>query len=450
MPEPDVCRGLRNRLRDLATELQQVLGDLLNEPFGAGRVTLQERADLLQERIEDTRAQMEDAGCDPPRPPAVHTPPVTAPTLDEFGHGSIRVAGRTALGPRPLLVVLLEWDDDGTDGFPKISSVHELDYYEKLAFGHPVPPFSTSEPAVNPASLTEYVQECSAGRFWFTRAGVTGPAAMGVFGNPSEAEHVRKVAERMAGLFPYLLYSMDSDASSVVTSDELVVLVVENHRNRWPANRYTQSVPFTLEFFPFSLTKTMQLDLAFAGPFTPFYQIAHEVTHSLGTVDMYNPGTMNSLLTLMGAYSFTSNDQTVVHLDAWHKMALGWCEPQRVQLSEHGTACVVEISAERPDGAVILWHPSRRAAEYFLVERRRRTGGRKYDADFPGDGVLIWHIDPSRPPMHRGAPDLTPGANGVWQAGTRTPPLTWTDGTVAVAGLELTDGPDAGAITLTW
>lgn len=369
---------------------------------------------------------------------------VPGPTLAEFGHGSIQVSGRKALGPRPLVVVLLEWADDGANGFPEISSVHPLDYYEQLAFGHPSPPFTTDP--VNPAGLAEYVQECSNGRFWFTRAGVLGPEPMGLFGNPSETEHMGKVAERMAGLFPDLLHSMDVDVDSLITADELVVLVVENHRDRYPANRGTQSVPVTLG----DVTKTMDLRIAFAGPFTPFYQIGHEVAHSLGAVDMYNPGTMNYLLTLMSAYSFTGNDQGTVHLDAWHKMALGWCEPGRVQLSADGSASVVEISAERPDGAVILWHPSRGAAEYFLVERRNRAGGRKYDVDFPDDGVLLWHIDPSRAPMNRGAPDLSPGSSGVWRAGMRTPPLTWTDGTVAVGGIDITTGPEPGSIRLDW
>lgn len=422
----------------MAEELEQVLAKLLAHPGGVTGATLEERAMFLQSSIDETRAQMEDAGCDLPQPEA------PAPTLAEFGHGSIQVLGREALGPRPLVVVLLEWADDGADGFPAISSVHPLDYYEQLAFGHPTPPFSTDP--VNPASLTEYVQECSNGRFWFTRAGLLGPAPMGLFGNPSEAEHVRKAAERMAGLFPDLLHSLDTDVSSVVTADELVVLVVENHRNRFPANRGTQSVPITLG----EVTKTMDLRLAFAGPFTPFYQVGHEVAHSLGTVDMYNPGTMNYLLTLMSAYSFTSNDQGSVHLDAWHKMALGWCEPLRRQLSPGGSASVVEISAERPDGAVILWHPSRGATEYFLIERRTPAGGRKYDVDFPGDGVLLWHIDPSRAPMNRGAPDLVPGSSGIWEAGMRTPPLTWTDGTVASNGIDFTTGTEPGAIRIDW
>ncbi|CCF16487.1 hypothetical protein BLGI_4456 [Brevibacillus laterosporus GI-9] len=73
--------------------------------------------------------------------------------------------------------------------------------------------------------------------------------------------------------------------------------------------------------------------MAGAGPVTPFYQIAHELSHSLGTVDMYNIGMGNTL-----RYSFDSNDQGTVHLDIWHKLVLGWVEPRRFELMSNGFA----------------------------------------------------------------------------------------------------------------
>ncbi|MGW7088641.1 hypothetical protein ACWGH2_34760 [Streptomyces sp. NPDC054871] len=375
-----------------------------------------------------------------------------APTLADFGHASMRVLGKNALGLRPLLVLLLEWDDNAEGGFPRISSVHPFTYYDKLAFGNPAPPFTTDNP-VNPASLTDYTQECSIGRFSLTRAEVAGPFPMGVFGSLDDATHIQKVAQKIIDSSRLIFLGVDGATLDLMVShEELVVLVIENHRYRFPANRPNSPVYTTIDLpFPFSdVTATLEVHIAFSGPFTPFYQIAHEVSHSIGTIDMYNPGSMNYLLTLMGAYSFYANDQAVVHLDAWHKLQLGWCEPQRVELTQNGNAEVTEISAEKPDGAVILWHPSRGSSEYFLLERRRANGPRKYDRAFPGDGLLIWHIDPARPPMHRGAPNLDLGSNGVWQAGAHTPPLTWTDGTVAAGRLTVKAGPDARAVRVTW
>ena len=41
-----------------------------------------------------------------------------------------------------------------------------------------------------------------------------------------------------------------------------------------------------------------------------------------------------------------------------------------------------------------LWKDGTSGQEYFLLENRQRTG---YDSDLPGDGLLLWHIDDSKP-----------------------------------------------------
>jgi immune inhibitor A len=41
-----------------------------------------------------------------------------------------------------------------------------------------------------------------------------------------------------------------------------------------------------------------------------------------------------------------------------------------------------------------LWKDGASGSEYFLLENRQRTG---YDAQLPGDGLLLWHIDDSKP-----------------------------------------------------
>jgi hypothetical protein len=66
----------------------------------------------------------------------------------------------------------------------------------------------------------------------------------------------------------------------------MVVLVMENIRALYPANRDNYPVQVRVQVGPLSLTKTITLHVAFAGPLTPFYQIAQEVSHSLGTLDL--------------------------------------------------------------------------------------------------------------------------------------------------------------------
>jgi len=95
------------------------------------------------------------------------------------------------------------------------------------------------------------------------------------------------------------------------------------------------------------------------------------------------------MLTLMGGYGFWNNDQVTVHLDAWHKLVLGWAEPRRFPLAAGGLAAV----REGADGAIVLWDILRRSTEYFIVERRRPNApGVKYDGKLPWDGALVWRV----------------------------------------------------------
>lgn len=338
--------------------------------------------------------------------------------------------GKPAIGPRRLLVILAEYANNAANDFPTFSSLHPIDYYERLGFGQQQPPFSTQNP-VNPASLNGYFRECSCNRFWLERAGLIGPVPMGTLNDPGPEARSQAILNRAATVNPRIFFDADLDSDDVVSSSEMLVLIVENIAALQPANRDNLPLVVRRQIGPFASHKTVTLHVAFAGPLTPFYQIAHEVSHSIGTRDMYNSGAGNSLLTLMGAYSFFGNDQGTVHLDAWHKLALGWCEPRRRRLTQPGNEVLSEITPSRPTAPIILWHPSRTTSEYFLLERRSSRGANQaYDSGFAGDGALIWRVAPGAPTpvTHLGAPDLTVGGNGVWGDGQTTPPLPWSDG----------------------
>ncbi|GAB3399402.1 tachylectin-related carbohydrate-binding protein [Flindersiella endophytica] len=369
---------------------------------------------------------------------------VTAPTLEAFGHGSVTQLGRKASGGRPLLIVLGEYSN-----FPAFSTVHPLEYYERLGFGTPTSPFSTDDP-VNPASLREYFREISNGRFWFDRVAVAGPISLGPYADdPGPEARSAGILSRVAAQAPEFFVNADTNLDHQVAFDELCVVLVENITGAWPANRDNNPVHFTIERFPLTpWDETIRVHVAGAGPLTPFYQIAHELSHSLGTVDMYNTGLGNNLLTLMGTYSFFGNDQGIVHLDIWHKLVLGWAEPRRFPLSASGSAPVTT----GVDGAILLWDETRQATEYFIIERRSPNSPRlQYDAGFPDDGVLIWRVQQGvgNGVAHLGAPDLAPGGAGVWRAGQQTPTLTWSDGQSTGVDVTVTGGAD-GAVQVAW
>ncbi|MBD5797526.1 hypothetical protein BHU24_17275 [Bacillus pseudomycoides] len=363
------------------------------------------------------------------------------PSLSEFGHGTFKQAGRSAIGSRPLLIILGEYSN-----YPAFNSVHSLDYYELLGFGNPVPPFSTQNP-VNPASLREYFCENSNGRFWFDSVEVVEPIQLGVYSgadDPGPEARSAGILKRVAALRPELFINADTNQDQHVGFDELCVLLFENISPLWPANRDNNSFSITSD----SWNGTVRVHVAGAGPVTPFYQIAHELSHSLGTVDMYNTGQGNYLLTLMSYYSFDSNDQGTVHLDIWHKLMLGWVEPRLFQLLPSGSAVV----HEGVDGAILLWDQTRLTNEYFLIERRSSNSPNlKYDTSFPGDGVLIWHVQKGvvNRVSHLGAPDLIPGGSGVWGTGRKTPSLRWNNGQSTGVRITVTGMAD-GVMQVSW
>lgn len=365
------------------------------------------------------------------------------PTLVEFGYESIKQNGRLARGGRPLLVILVQYPAHAA-----FSTAHPPEYYDRLGFGNPNPPFSTANP-INPASLTEFFRENSHGRFWFNRVGVIGPISMDdAVANLGPEERSARILEQVTQIAPLAFIGADVDRDNLVEFEELCVSLFENIPNYQPGNRNNIQFQFDADIgFGLRWTGKVQVHVAGSGLLTPFYQIAHELSHSLGTVDLYNTGAGNRMMTLMGGYPFFANDQRTVHLDIWHKLALGWVEPRIFQMNLHGASFV----REGPSGAIILWDRLRGASEYFMIERRRPNApGQRYDADFPDNGVLIWHVQRDRGIIaHLGSPNLEFGGSGVWRAGVQTPVLRWADGQSTGVTISTSAHTD-GAIGVRW
>ena len=364
------------------------------------------------------------------------------PSIADFGHKSIMVGGKQAYGGRKLLVVLVNYS-----GEPPISTAHSAEYYELLAFGNPTPPFSTDNP-VNPGSLSEYFRENSHGRFWFDPVGVIGPLDMELT-DPEQVPRCTAIMEKVAEVSPQSLVSSDADSSHFVGQNEMSVLLVENFFSAKPDTSGHNQVVANVGTGSTAVSVIVSTVIAGGGPLTPFYQFGHELSHAaLETKDMYYNGKGNYGMTLMSGHPFTANDQYTVHLDIWHKFALGWAEPRVHRLYYPGSAEIWE----GPDSALLLWDETRGANEYFLVERRRPNApGQRYDSGFTGDGAVIWRVqkDVAGGVVTLAPPDLARGGSGPWKAGTQTPHLTWANGEPTNAAIAISDAGE-GRLRVRW
>jgi immune inhibitor A len=142
----------------------------------------------------------------------------------------------------------------------------------------------------------------------------------------------------------------------------------------------------------------------------------HEFGHQLGLPDLYDIDYSSNgigVFCVMSAGSWgrasTSDPpgSSPVHFCAWSKYQLGWVTPIAVErwgvkeiksaplpAAATDTACYRML--EDPGGPD--WQETGGGTgEYFLIENRYRTG---FDRGLPGNGLLICHVDDSRPDNH--------------------------------------------------
>ncbi len=139
----------------------------------------------------------------------------------------------------------------------------------------------------------------------------------------------------------------------------------------------------------------------------------HEFGHVLGLPDLYDTDYSSSgigrfCLMAAGSWGRASESDppgsSPVHPCAWCKYLLGWVQPESLEqglvdslagagigAASAGSCCYRIL--RNPDG--VDWRMTDPGyGEYFLVENRQRTG---FDAGLPGSGLLILHVDESRP-----------------------------------------------------
>jgi immune inhibitor A len=117
---------------------------------------------------------------------------------------------------------------------------------------------------------------------------------------------------------------------------------------------------------------------------------AHELGHLLfGFPDLYDTDDTSEGIgnwCLMAGGSWNGGGDVPSHPSAWCKVQQGWASVTNV--TADGTLSLPDVKTSR--NVHRLWKDGMGGPEYFLIENRQKTG---YDANLPGDGLLVWHID---------------------------------------------------------
>ncbi|GAA3015072.1 hypothetical protein GCM10020229_27820 [Kitasatospora albolonga] len=121
---------------------------------------------------------------------------------------------------------------------------------------------------------------------------------------------------------------------------------------------------------------------------------AHELGHLLfGFPDLYDTdGTSEGVgnWCLMGGGSWGGGGDVPTHPSAWCKVNQGWASATVV--TSGGPVTFEDVKSSHTVHR--LWKDGAGGNEYFLVENRQQSG---YDVSLPGAGLLIWHVDESKP-----------------------------------------------------
>jgi len=131
---------------------------------------------------------------------------------------------------------------------------------------------------------------------------------------------------------------------------------------------------------------------------------AHETGHLLGLEDRYDPNLRPSgesevkslgglgRFSLMASGAWGTGDGYGAALpDAYSRLQLGWSVARNLTNGQGVPDSLLFGQVDR------LWSRGEAGQEYFLLETRDPSSAHPFDADMPGDHLLIYHIDESLP-----------------------------------------------------
>ena len=379
---------------------------------------------------------------------------VSGQVPEDFGYNRLQ-----ALGPRPLLVILTQFD-----GYPAFEG-NATSYFRNLAF-------NTFAPASNP-SLTAYYLENSNSRFYWLPAGVgvVGPYQFRAedVGQDNNGQLTRiSLALEAAANDGFDFSQFDANGDGVVTNSELEILIVDNLTGngfeRSASTRWSDPKCFAIDDGKRTL---LCLKASLVGQSASFMSMAHELLHSLGISaksDIYGSNDNSQGYTTMDATIYSElEDRRTYHLDPFHKVQLGWVEPKLYSMFVPHDEILGAANLIQDDQPVILYNPGD-LHEFFMLEYRTSAapGGSGYDVNVLSNGLVIWQVkvDDDKEPVPvpsltgsasmdpavfiLGAPSLLRGHGTAFPAGNTDQiipyPLRWLENPTGNSGVKIKVG----------
>ena len=318
------------------------------------------------------------------------------------------------LGSQPLLVILVDFTPSVRIGstpatlyskfFAASGSVK--DFYEKVSYGN----FSFTAAPETDVALGGLVNDGI--------VSVTLPYAHPNPGSTVDDRNRMIVRDALLAADPYVDFSQfDTDGNGVISATELhlVVIVAGAERSysnspcaasvwahKWGLSMtgsYAQPVldgkrvgQSYAQFGEWHCSASVS-----SGHAATIGVMVHELGHDLGLPDLYDTDYSSAGIgdwSVMASGSWngiTLPGDSPAHFDPWSKFFEGWISPTPVTTTLVSQPIV--RSATNVDFYQLL-PGTPNSGEYFLVENRQRVN---YDAGLPGSGLLIWHIDASKP-----------------------------------------------------
>ncbi len=258
---------------------------------------------------------------------------------------------------------------------------HDMNYFSRLLFGDHSAPDPYHKPVVN-----DYYLEVSRNHFGFIPAGMFGPVDWPTWRNATDAMHRADVIHLLeARGFNFAAY--DHNGNGQIDNDELEILAIDNSSDDGGMNRNAGGC------VPLNQSRVQVCaSVAFVGEQIDFQTLAHEMSHSLGTRDLYgvwNQECFSFGFTLMSCTENGPDLLSSVYLDPWHRKRLGWVFPYAASFGpyELGDETWMDFYGNKSRPAV--FYRDSNPKEYYLFEYR---GGRSYDNRAPNWGIVAWHV----------------------------------------------------------